>query len=323
MRLFITEFITGGGLANHPLPESLKQEGLLMLERLLADCSTIQGIDLQITLDERVKLNQSNIPAHIIQDEQDYMDILIESAQGCDATWIIAPESNGMLTQIITSLENSHCKLINCSSQSSLVCSDKLACNQVMSEVGIHVVPIMSAKQLTDYQAPVIVKKRIGAGSEELQIFDSGASATVFAEDSKEWIVQPYIQGRHMSLSVIFSDDDFIILSCNEQVLSDGDRPKLKACIVNQNVVTEKHNIVARKIAKCLPGLKAYVGIDYIDSNNELYVVDINPRLSTSYVGLSRALKHNPAQLCIDAAIHQSLPEYIERNKCVVEVGLG
>ena len=323
MRLLVTEFITGGGLANHPLPETLKQEGLLMLETLLADCSAIPGIELQITLDDRVKLNHDNYFTHLINDEQDYMDIVMKLAQECDYTWVIAPESNGVLTHIIKMLEDIKCKLINCDTQSSQLCSDKLACNQLLSEAGINVIPVMSAEQLSDYQGPVIVKKRAGAGSEELQIFGNGSDASVFAEDEQEWIVQPYIEGKHKSLSAIFSNSEFIILSCNEQVLSDGNQPSLRACIVNQYDVGEKHQGVVEKIAKSLPGLKGYVGIDYVDSNNEIYVVDINPRLSTSYVGLNRALKHNPARLCIDAVMHQLLPENIERNTDAVEVTLG
>ena len=43
MRLLVAEFITGGGLVNHPLPDGLKQEGLLMLKSVLMDCLKIEG----------------------------------------------------------------------------------------------------------------------------------------------------------------------------------------------------------------------------------------------------------------------------------------
>ena len=35
-----------------------------------------------------------------------------------------------------------------------------------------------------------------------------------------------------------------------------------------------------------VPGLKGYVGIDMVLSDDECYVIEINPRLTTSYLGL-------------------------------------
>ena len=294
-----------------------------MLETLLADCSIIEGVELQITLDDRVDIKRDDTIIHTVNDEQDYMSTVLSLAKTCDYTWVIAPESNGVLTRAITMLEDIHCGLINCDSQSSEICSDKLVCNQVLSEAGINVIPILAAEQLADYQGQVIAKKRVGAGCEEVQIFESCADASAYTENPQEWIVQPFVIGKHRSLSAIFTATDFIILSCNEQVLSSGNRPSIKACIVNQSEITEQHHELMKKIAQCLPGLNGYVGIDYIESGNEIYIVDINPRLSTSYVGLNRVLKENPAQLCINAVMHQSLPQSIERNAHTVEIALG
>jgi predicted ATP-grasp superfamily ATP-dependent carboligase len=57
---------------------------------------------------------------------------------------------------------------------------------------------------------------------------------------------------------------------------------------------------LAREVARALPGLWGYVGIDVIDAVDGPIVVEINPRLTTSYAGLRRALGINAAELVLD-----------------------
>jgi tyramine---L-glutamate ligase len=49
------------------------------------------------------------------------------------------------------------------------------------------------------------------------------------------------------------------------------------------------------------------VGVDVmIDTENDtVFVIDINPRLTTSYVGLQQAMAYNPAQLIVDCALNR------------------
>ena len=42
-----------------------------------------------------------------------------------------------------------------------------------------------------------------------------------------------------------------------------------------------------------MPGLSGYVGIDLIRNNNTFFVIDINPRFTTSYAGISKSLGIN------------------------------
>lgn len=323
MRIFVTEFIVGGGLANHPLPEGLKQEGLMMLQALLSDCACIDDVELQTSLDFRVKLNLEGVETMTIQADDSYMQLVKQIASDCDYTWIIAPESEGVLEQMITELGDENLKLINSDASSVRICSDKLICSQYMRDADIATIPILDADELEYYQGSVIAKKRYGAGCEGLRIFDSGIDAKSYAQDVHQWIVQPYYEGQHKSLSVLCSNGDARVLSCNQQILSQDDQPILEACLVNQAEVTEYNEGLAVAVAKCFPGLKAYVGIDFVEVNGKAYVVDINPRLSTSYVGLRKVLHQNPAKLCIDTVMKNLMPKNVERNKDLIEVSLG
>ena len=54
-----------------------------------------------------------------------------------------------------------------------------------------------------------------------------------------------------------------------------------------------------------LPDALGYVGVDVIidKENDKIYVLEINPRLTTSYVGLADALALNPAKLLLDGML--------------------
>ena len=53
MRIFVYEFVTGGGLAGRPVPRSLAREGLAMRSALLEDLAAIDGHEIVTTTDTR------------------------------------------------------------------------------------------------------------------------------------------------------------------------------------------------------------------------------------------------------------------------------
>jgi predicted ATP-grasp superfamily ATP-dependent carboligase len=64
------------------------------------------------------------------------------------------------------------------------------------------------------------------------------------------------------------------------------------------------------------------VGVDVLIQKDAIVVVEINPRLTTSYVGLHRASGCNPARLVVDMLYNKrsSWPRIIERNVVKVYV---
>jgi predicted ATP-grasp superfamily ATP-dependent carboligase len=130
MRLFVTEFITGGGFANHPLPDGLKQEGLLMLNSVLADCSRIHHIQLTTCLDTRITLDHSNVDVYPVEDSADYMQQVSKLAQASDYAWVIAPESSGVLESLVSQLAKQNIPTINCDAESIRVTGDKITASR-------------------------------------------------------------------------------------------------------------------------------------------------------------------------------------------------
>ncbi len=64
---------------------------------------------------------------------------------------------------------------------------------------------------------------------------------------------------------------------------------------------------LAQRVAEALPGLWGYVGVDFILSDAGAMVLEVNPRLTTSYVGRRKSIGANPAAWVL-GLLDQTLP---------------
>jgi predicted ATP-grasp superfamily ATP-dependent carboligase len=63
--------------------------------------------------------------------------------------------------------------------------------------------------------------------------------------------------------------------------------------MVNYTDQLEAYQILVDAIALALPELWGYVGVDLIETPEQTWVLEINPRLTTSFVGIHEALGLN------------------------------
>ena len=68
---------------------------------------------------------------------------------------------------------------------------------------------------------------------------------------------------------------------------------------------------LAQRAATLVPGLKGYIGVDLLVANEGCYVIEINPRLTTSYIGLRSVVNVNLAQAIWEASILDILPRKV------------
>ena len=71
---------------------------------------------------------------------------------------------------------------------------------------------------------------------------------------------------------------------------------QLSKIIVNYPSELSAYQDLVDNIAHALPELWGYVGIDLIETSEQLLVLEINPRLTTSFVGIYAALGINIAE---------------------------
>jgi predicted ATP-grasp superfamily ATP-dependent carboligase len=78
---------------------------------------------------------------------------------------------------------------------------------------------------------------------------------------------------------------------------------------------------LAERIKKAIPGLIGYWGADMIlTDSNALTLVEINPRLTTPYIELSKLVTENPAKCILDAVLHNRLSECVAQSSVSLEL---
>jgi predicted ATP-grasp superfamily ATP-dependent carboligase len=72
---------------------------------------------------------------------------------------------------------------------------------------------------------------------------------------------------------------------------------------VSVNAVADtdgRYAALASAVCRALPGLWGYCGVDFIEADTGPVVIEVNPRLTTSFAGLHRAIGINPALLVLE-----------------------
>lgn len=321
LELFVLEFITGGGLYNAELPVSLAQEGELMLQAMLGDLAEISNIHISTTRDVRLPGPSVNIAStSIAGDPWPLWQAKIEQA---DMVWLLAPESDGVLEQLsrMTPLH----KNLGCSPETVSIATRKSTTAECLAHQGINVAPVFTS--LEKLSPPLLCKPDDGAGCTDTRRFDHKAEAADWLAKHPGHIVQPWLEGEPASISMLCRAGVAWLLSCNRQLVERDAQGLLhyRGSVLNGMAHHwEAFEAVAKQVARALPGLAGYVGVDVMLQNGLITVLEINPRLTTSYVGLRQATGLNPARLVLDllyngTGVERSInPHQFQRN--IVEI---
>jgi predicted ATP-grasp superfamily ATP-dependent carboligase len=115
------------------------------------------------------------------------------------------------------------------------------------------------------------------------------------------------------------------VLSVNRQRVGFTDEVVgLEGLEVGAVSIGQAHREIASGVAAAIPGLWGCVGIDFIEAPSGITVLEVNPRLTTSFAALHRATGLNPARLtlalCRDGGLGES---DIDSPALPVELQLG
>lgn len=312
-KLLVLEFITGGGLYNASLPDSLAAEGDLMLQALLADLCEIPNLGLTTTRDARLPPLGTNA----IQVASDVWPIWQQAINEADWVWPIAPETDGVLEKI-SRMVPAH-KLIGSSPQAINITASKSATATCLVRHGIPVVAASEAQGLAAY----VAKPDDGAGCGDTRFFDDYANMQIWLQTRPHHIIQPWLEGTPASISMLCREGAAYVLSCNRQRIErdvEGFIHYRGSVINGMAAYWTAFNNLAQQVAKALPGLAGYVGVDVMVNGDDITVLEINPRLTTSYVGLRQATGLNPARLVLDVLYNGIMVERMKIQRNVVEV---
>ena len=312
MKILVSEYFSGGALSRSSLTTHLLVEGYAMAYFLAIDFFASK-IDVTLTLDYRLSPSHTELGLKIakITPNEGYMKKIVELASHFDYTVIIAPSQSNTLAKILTILEDRGISLINSKSATVSKVANKYYVYKVLKIKNINV-PLSEVAQSNDIDCirkiakdlgfPVVIKPICSDGSEDVFLIRTrNHLSTVLGHiknlPNREILIQEFVSGIPASLSLLVNESGkTVVMSINKQnILIDPTSGKMTyigghtpLCYVNDEIKK-----LANLIVESFSGLKGYVGIDVIINRDGIYVIEINPRLTTSYVGLRRVLNEN------------------------------
>lgn len=328
------------------MPASLAKEGEMMRDALLRDlqdCVSLEGEYYHMVTMHDVRLSPAiNVhESYPIEGDFDAFESQFKQliAQ-VDYVWLIAPETDEMLLRLsehcyaLEETNNSTC-LIGCGYDAILTGTSKSLAFEALQEAHIHTLPVFAGDELLDatYVDKVIqshpdvkqwvAKVEDGAGCEGMRLFDSltGLRDWLMSENlAMNYFAQPFQAGVPASFCMLCAGGKAWLLSANLQHITQTSNSfKLTGLTLNgATAYWQRFETIARKLAKAMPDALGYMGVDVIidGEQDKIFVIDINPRLSTSYVGLREAISANPAQLILDCVLRDNFKmPTITKNK--------
>lgn len=311
MRLFIYEWITGGGLLAHSgsLPESLLTEGLAMVQAVAEDFSAA-GLQVTLLRDLRVDgLSARGGEINTVSSQGEHEEAFERLCREADAVLLVAPEIDGALTAVVKHAEAVGGRLISPGAGFVKVASDKHRTAERLRAAGVptpHGVVLDSEASLSvDFPYPAVIKPLDGAGSQDIYVVSGPHdSPPAYVADRR---LEELVPGIAASCAVLTGPKGATPLPpCRQRLSTDGRLRYLGGSTPLARGLAERAEQLALRALDALPPTQGYVGVDLVlgaapDGSGDR-VIEINPRLTTSYTGLRFAVKPNLALAMLAAA---------------------
>jgi tyramine---L-glutamate ligase len=276
---------------------SLRTEGEAMLSAVLADFQCAPGVE-----------------AFTIRAAANEERAFREAARDADWSLVIAPEfHDNLLTRCLWVLEEGG-KLLGPSPEAVSLCGDKLALSRQWDRQGVRTPatrPVDTGLAEVGNE-PIVRKPRFGAGSLDTRLigeFDDGPRQSNLGQ----LIEQPFISGVAASVAfLIGSKHQMALLPAQQRLSTDGRFQYLGGRLPLKSPLARRAQVMAQQAVEAVPGLFGYVGVDLVLGNDGRdWAIEINPRLTTSYVGLRVLADANLAEVMLCLAEGRDPPQIV------------
>lgn len=228
---------------------------------------------------------------------------------------IIAPEFDGILETRCRWVVEAGGHLLGPSPAAVRLTADKLTLGRYLSTAGIATPRTWAPPEHTEKPFPQVWKPRHGAGSVATMRLNSAEdvpTARGMLEDWKwhgELIGQEWVEGHPASVSFLLGKVVQVALTPASQEIAPGMALKYLGGRVPIPEPWARRAIdVAKQAIRSIPGLLGYVSVDVVLGPRD-WVIEINPRLTTSYIGLRQLCETNLAAALLAIATGGPTPE--------------
>ncbi len=317
MRIFVSEFVCSGAWPGRLDETSLLREGRAMLGAVATDFARIGGVEVTSTWDRRLgEVPVDSVSWELIESRDQESAAFRRLAAESDATFLISPELDRELAKRRRIIDEVDRVCIGPSAAAIDLCSNKLATYRFLAN---HRIPAVQTEFLAPnaggrkFNFPIVAKPIDGAGSQDIQRISNVADLAEFFEShafrnrTDRFVCQPLTMGQAVSVAclVLPESGSTFVFPIAAQHLSDQQRFTYLGGEIPVGLSADATDSIVRSVRSVcekLPGVRGYMGFDFIvpDNSGVPLLVDINPRLTTSYLGYRELCSQNIAELLIN-----------------------
>lgn len=277
-----------------------------MLRSLLNDFSKLDYIEIHTLLAEPIPAidcpwTKTDVWNEIKQFQQCVID--------ADASLIIAPETDQLLLERVRWATEVNGTLLSCPASVVKLTADKLLFSKHLEQFQLPTPKTVTVEESFTTEGlpyPLVRKQRYGAGSAHTQLItDAHSWQDALSDiDHSQFVIQPFVPGQAASVAVIAGTEKTIILPpAYQNISTEGRFEYLGGSVPLEPHLARRARRWAEQVIQTLPEATGYVGIDLILGNeydgSKDVILEVNPRLTTSYVGLQALAKSNLAEVMI------------------------
>lgn len=296
--LFVYEYLSGGGLDAAPGSVEvagrgeLLGAGLAMRAALLAE---LAGPGVRHACGDGVE-PLPGAPGGALRPRPGDTPLAFvrREALSHDRVWVIAPESDGLLLQLAEAVAPE--RWIGSDRAAIRLCSGKRATLAHLAARGLAT-PLAFDAGARQW----VVKPGDGAGTLDTRRHAQRAAAQADLQQRRargaSATLEPWVDGEPLSLSLLCRDGEAELLSINRQRIAIADDGRLRddGVAINELALDDARAPAlartAQAVARAIPGLRGFAGIDLVwHPQRGPVVIEVNPRLTCAFVGLSAAL---------------------------------
>lgn len=313
-RICLYELAASGGLPDgDPRQARFAAEGQAMARALAADLAGA-GCATELLVAARLRHAWPMPPGvePILVESGCEQERLAEAAARADATIVIAPECEGLLVERFDWVEQAGGRWLGCGRDTLEIAVSKHRTTELLRR---RAVPAPRGWRLKagdawpgECRPPAVVKPDDGAGAAGVRRLErplgSGEMASL---PPGAWRIESFVEGLSASVAVLCGPAHHVVLTpCLQQIArhGDGTMTYIGGALPLSPDRARRARQLALAAVDALPDPRGYVGVDVIlgASESQDAVIEINPRMTTSYVGLRAACRENLAQAMLDVA---------------------
>jgi predicted ATP-grasp superfamily ATP-dependent carboligase len=311
-RVFVYEYISAS--APEATPDLLAQ-GRAMRDAMLADLGAMADVHVTCAAPTREvpTLAARNVSLCAAAAGESPRAFVERESLRHEVVWVVAPEFDGILQGLCDSVAPH--RWLGCSGAAIALAGSKHATADHLSACGIaSTQPWREGASSGSPGQRWVVKPEYGAGTEATFRYDSLAAAQAAAQAraaaGEAVTLERWVEGDALSVSLLCQPGNHQILSINRQHIRVDHHGQLHYEGVTLDAIGllsmpgEWIIKVALQVLESMPGLAGFVGVDMVwHAQRGPVVIEVNPRLTCAYVGLSAYLQRNLAREML--ATHQ------------------